>query len=455
MIGLSTRRLFSLVSVTLPIVAVIASSQGLVAQTTAKVTAPNQVTFAKDVAPILQRSCQNCHRPDSIGPMSLLTYEDARPWARSIKQHVVQRDMPPWYIDRNVGIHDFKNDISLSDEEIATIGKWVDEGAPKGNPADMPPPRKFEENDRWHIGTPDIVVHLAKDVVVKAHAPDQWLDFVVDSGLTEDRYLQAVETKPLKGFTVVHHAVTSMIEGGGDLNNVDGGTIKGPFLNEYAVGKNGDIFPEGSGRLIKAGTKINFNVHLHAVGQDVPMNVALALKLYPKGYVPKHVQVTTGVGNTDELDIPANDPNARADGYTTLTKPTLLLSFQPHMHLTGKAACLEAIYPGGKTETFSCVSQYRFGWHITYLYADQVRPILPAGTTLHVITWHDNSVANKADPDPDNWKGWGERTVDDMSFVWVNYYNLSDDEFKQLTEERKAAQKNKKFSASVQPSSPQ
>jgi hypothetical protein len=453
MIGLLKRRMLNLVSVPLPIAVVLTAGVGLIAQTNLKETASGQVTFAKDVAPILQRSCQNCHRPDSIGPMALLTYDDARPWARSIKQHVVQRDMPPWYIDKNVGLHDFKNDISLTDQEIAVISKWVDEGAPKGNAADMPAPRKFEDNDRWHIGTPDVIVHLAKDVVVKSQSPDQWLDFVVDSGLTEDRYIQAVETKPIKGFNVVHHAVTSMIEGGDGIDNVDGGTLKGPFLNEYAVGKNGDVFPEGSGRLIKAGTKINFNLHLHAVGQDVPTNVALAIKLYPKGYVPKHVQVTTGVGNTDELDIPPNDPNARADGYTMLTKPTLLLSFQPHMHLTGKAACLEAIYPGGaKVETFSCVSQYRFGWHITYMYSDDVRPILPAGTMLHVITWHDNSASNKADPDPDNWKGWGERTVDDMSFVWVNYYSLSDEEFKQMSEERKASKKAKSLSSSLQPS---
>src|SRR5579872_6623937 len=123
----------------------------------------NQVTFAKDIAPIVQRSCQNCHRPGQIGPMSLLTYEEVRPWARSIKQRVVQRDMPPWYIDKAVGVKKFKEDKSLSDQEIALISKWVDDGAPLGNAKDMPPARTFDDSDRWHIGTPDVVATLKKD----------------------------------------------------------------------------------------------------------------------------------------------------------------------------------------------------------------------------------------------------------------------------------------------------
>src|SRR5579864_848305 len=170
--------------------------------------ASEQVTFAKDVAPILQRSCQTCHRPGNIGPMSLLTYQDVRPWARSIKQQIVQRNMPPWYIDRAVGIHSFKNDPSLSDQEIATISKWVDAGAPMGNESDLPAPRKFDDSDRWHIGKPDVVVTLKKDLLVRAGQPDAWIDAQTeDLGLKTDRYIQAVEVKPIKGVRVVHHAV--------------------------------------------------------------------------------------------------------------------------------------------------------------------------------------------------------------------------------------------------------
>ena len=157
------------------------------------IPAQGEVTFTKDVAPILQARCQVCHRPDTFAPMSLLTYEDARPWAKSIKLKVVAREMPPWYIDKNVGVRHFKNDLSLSDDEIATIVKWVDAGAPKGNPTDMPPPRKFEDTDTWHMGEPDLIVTLPKDQIVPAAGADRWIDVLVDAGLTEDRYIKGIE----------------------------------------------------------------------------------------------------------------------------------------------------------------------------------------------------------------------------------------------------------------------
>jgi len=162
--------------------------------------AQSPVTFTKDIAPILQRSCQNCHRVGQIGPMPLLTYEDARPWARAIKQQVVQRNMPPWYIDKAVGVRKFKNDPSLGEEDIALISKWVDAGAPMGNPADMPPPRNFDDSARRHIGKPDVVVSLQHPVIVKPSDPDQWLDVPTeDPAITTDRYIQAVEVKPISG----------------------------------------------------------------------------------------------------------------------------------------------------------------------------------------------------------------------------------------------------------------
>src|SRR5207249_10088775 len=139
-----------------------------------------QVTFTKDVAPILQNKCQVCHRPDTFAPMSLLTYEDVRPWAKAIKEKVITRMMPPWYIDKNIGIRHFKDDPSLSDQQIETIVKWVDSGAPKGDAADMPAPRQFEDLEKWHIAAPDLIVQLPKDVIVPAKAPDRWVDVEVD-----------------------------------------------------------------------------------------------------------------------------------------------------------------------------------------------------------------------------------------------------------------------------------
>ena len=410
-------------------------------------TTQRPVTFAKDVVPILQRSCQVCHRPDSVAPMSLLTYEDVRPWARAIKQRTLTREMPPWHIDRNVGINKFKNDRSLSDEEIATIAKWVDAGAPLGNPADMPPARQFEDVDKWHIGTPDLIVTLPHDQIVAATGPDKWLDILVDAGLTEDRYIKAVETKPSKGFRVVHHAVQTMREPDGVIDDSD--SPRGTLINEYALGKNGDVFPEGAGRLMKAGTKINFNLHLHPYGTETRANVELGLKFYPKGYVPKYVEISEGVGRNNDLDIPANTDNVRSDGYFTLTRPARILSVQPHMHNRGKAMCVEAILPPTGTpatgntqqqnriETLSCVDRYQFAWHLVYLYDEDVQPLLPAGTILHVIGWHDNSSANRWNPDPRNWAGFGNRSIDDMSFSWTSYFHVSEEEFKERVEARR------------------
>jgi hypothetical protein len=398
------------------------------------------VTFARDVAPILQRSCQNCHRPGAIAPMSLLTYQDARPWARSIKQKVVAREMPPWYVDRNIGIQKFKDDPSLTDDEIATIVRWVDSGAPSGNLAEMPAPRQFTDVDKWHIGKPDLVVSLPKAYELKANGPDEFYDIDVDPGFTEDLYISAVETKPEPySFKVVHHATANMIED-------EEADPVGLFFNEYALGKNGDIFPENSGRLIKAGSKIHFNLHLHPSGERSLVNVAIGFKVFPKGVVPKYVAFTQHMGDNNDLDIPPGEV-VRTDGYFRLPKPAVVSAFQPHMHNRGKAMCMEAIYPDirpdsarpgpARTETLSCVSNYQFGWHITYPYAEDVAPLLPAGTVIHITGWHDNTASNKYNPNPRNWVGYGQRTIDEMSFAWVSLFYVDQDDFDQRVAARK------------------
>jgi hypothetical protein len=407
--------------------------------------APSAVTFARDIAPIFQQNCQVCHRPGSIAPMSLITYAETRPWARSIKQKVLVREMPPWFIDKNVGVQHFSNDRSLTEKEIETIANWVDAGAPEGNPADMPPPRHFADAETWQIGKPDVIVSLPKDVIVKAKKPDQWPDIITDPGLTEDRYIQGVQIIPTKGFTVIHHIRTSIVEpndaglGSGQLDGTDGSLEvgeQGVFLNEYAIGKQGDVFPEGSGRLIKAGTKINFQLHLHSAATDLPANVALGLKFYPKGYVPRHVISSTTV-SAPQVDIRPHTDNIRSDGYLVLKKAARLLSFQPHMHNRGKAECLEAIYPTGRVEMLSC-AKFRFNWHINYVYRDDAAPLLPAGTVLHSIMWHDNTAKNPFNPDPDAQITYGQRTIDEMGSAWISWYYMSDDEFTRETEERRS-----------------
>ena len=391
---------------------------GVSAQAPEKTNQP-AVTFTRDVAPILQRSCQSCHRPGQMAPMSLLTYQDVRPWARSIKQRVTERTMPPWGIDPHVGIQSFKNDPSLRDDEVEKIVKWVDAGAPMGIAADAPKPREFDDSDRWHIGKPDVVVTSPKHVV-PAEASDWWGSYYVETGLTEDRYIKAIESKP--GTTaVVHHPVTYAVDAdmSGDSNGDDSNVEAGEFLNEFAVGKNGDLFPEGTGRLLRAGSKIKFDFHYHSVGKEMTDQSQLGIVLYPKGYVPKHVVYSKQLGQpTEPLDIPGGSTYVRSDGYTRFNKPGRLTAFQPHMHTRGKRQCLELIYP--------------------------------AGTVLHVISWHDNS-ANKANPDPRNWVGSGQRTIDEMGFAWITWYDLTDDEYKAEFDARKATGKRTTTTSQGQP----
>ncbi len=409
--------------------------------------AEERVTFAKDVAPILQQRCQVCHHPGTIAPMSLVTYEQARPWAKSIRTKVVAREMPPWFIDKNVGIQHFSNDMSLTDQEIATIAKWVDDGAPQGNPADMPAPRQFPDELAWQIGKPDVVVSLPKDLIVKSTGPDWWPDILVDPRLTEDRYIQAIQIIPTNGYPNIHHIRTSMVKAGD--TSIHGGSLdgnveldtnqQGLFLDEYAIGKGPDVFKEGSGRLITAGTKINFEFHLHSNGKETPVNVLLGLKFYPKSYTPKHAVTSMTIGSNAVVDLRPHESNVRSDGYLPLIKPARLLSFQPHMHTRGKAECIEAIYPTGKTEVLSC-ARFEFNWMDNYVYSDDAAPLLPAGTILHTIMWHDNSSENRNNPDPDAQITYGLRTVDEMSSAWLSYYYMSDEDFRAEAQERKAKQ---------------
>ena len=408
----------------------------------AQAAAAEEVTFTRDVAPILQRSCQSCHRPGSIAPMSLMTYEESRPWARSIKQRVEARKMPPWFIDRTVGIQHFKDDRSLSDEEIATIAQWVDAGAPRGNPADLPPPVTFNDNlYEWTVADelgrePDLVVPIPEPFFVPGGSPNWWIELVSDTGLTEDRWVKALETKPSsEGFPVVHHASTSMFQPSAPEDR--------ERFGEYALGKTADIHPDGTGRLMKAGTHLLWNLHYSANpnGEDTYDRTSIGLWFYPQGTVPQRHLSRQSVGNVTDLDLPAGENTVRTDGYTFLQNNVRLSVFQPHLHNLGKRQCMEAIYEDGRVQTLSC-ADWDFGWHIAYNYADEVQPLLPKGTVLHIISWHDNSRGNRWAADPRNWVGWGNRSTDDMAFAHISWYEMSDEEYQAELDTRLAIRTN-------------
>ena len=401
-----------------------------------------QVTFAKDVAPIFQKKCQECHRPGAMAPMSLVTYADVRPWARSIKARVASREMPPFHVDRTIGIQSFKNDPSLLDWEVETIVKWVDNGVPMGNPADMPPPRQFGDPNAWQIGEPDIVVKFPK-YLVPAESPDLYGDLFADIPIDSDRYIKAIQTRSATAVShkVVHHALSYTVSPDsivGDMSNEGG-----QFLVEYASGKNAEVYPEGSGVLLKAGEKARVSYHTHSYGEDTNMEIELGMVLYPKGYVPPKIRWSKQLAQPSvPLDIPPGTV-ARSDGYVFMHKPAKIIAFQPHMHLLGVKQCLELIYPSegasAKTEVANCIN-FNNSWHLTYNYADDAQPLVPAGTVLHNIQWHDNTTANPRASDPRNWVGNGSRTVDEMGFFWIGWVEMTEDEYQKELADRKARQ---------------
>ena len=402
---------------------------------------PAAPTFSKDIAPILQRSCQSCHRPGEIAPMALTTYREVRPWARSIKTRVVKRDMPPFHVDRTIGIQAFKDDPSLSDAEIALVSRWVDAGAPQGNPADLPPARTFAKTGDWQIGEPDLVIKFpAYDVA--AAGPDLFGDLFAPIAIDEDRYIQAIQTRSAtpQSHKVVHHALSySVASPEGQQAAMD----EGQFLVEYASGKNAEVYPEGSGVLLQKGQRARLSYHLHSIGEATKAEVEIGVKLYPKGYVPKHIRWSRQLAQpTTPIDIPAGTIS-RSDGYTILHKPARLLAFQPHMHNLGKRQCLEAIYPTSgtrtQTEMLNC-ADFNNNWHLTYNYNEAEQPLLPAGTILHNIQWHDNTAANPRAMDPKNWVGDGQRTIDEMGFFWIGWVELTDQEYAEQLAARKAQQ---------------
>jgi hypothetical protein len=412
------------------------------------------VTFTKDIAPILQRSCQKCHRPDGVAPMPLVTYDEVRPWARSIKLRTGLGPragvMPPWYIEKNVGIQQYKNDPSLSEAEIAAIARWADSGAPRGNLADMPPPVSFADNGAaWSIGTPDIVVSTG-EVVVKANAPDWWGEIEsVPIGLTEDRYVAALEIKEVNdipkdgsgratvgGRYVFHHMIWSTRVGENAAQNLDPVDDAGTAWPVHEVGRNADIFDPQAGRLLKAGSSIVSNsVHLHSNGRDTKAHLEIAFRFHPKGYVPTLKRSVRGLGNGLDIDIRPMEANQQLHAYTVLQEHTKITSFEPHLHAPGARMCLEAIW-GINIQTLTCAG-YDHNWVRGYDYDDDAAPLLPKGTILHIIGYMDNSPANKNVPDPRNWQGSGNRSVANMFIDLGQQVSLTEEQFQQEMAKRR------------------
>lgn len=400
-------------------------------------------TFTKDIAPIFQDKCEACHRPDSIAPMSLKTYAEVRPWIRSIQARVGDRQMPPWQIDRTVGIQKFKNDRSLSDEQVETILKWVDAGAPQGDPKDMPAPKTWPDGQGWNFAPmfgqkePDLIIK-SYPFTMPAVSQDAWDHRVTESGITEPRWVRAIEIRPatLKGRRVTHHAIAYLeqTEPGGQPGAFG---LPTPFM-EWAVGKQGEMMRPDTGKLLLPGSKFRWDIHYSEAGEEITSQVEMGIYFYPKGQEPKYRTtlslVPAALGN---LDIRPNTVSV-TEGFTPLRENARIESVQAHMHLRGKAMLVEAILPSGQRQVLSHITNFNFNWMTTYVYADDVAPLLPKGTILKVTAWHDNTVAKKSNPDPNQWVGWGDRTVDEMAHAWINIVYMKDDDFKAEQAKRRA-----------------
>jgi hypothetical protein len=414
--------------------------------------AASEVTFTKDVAPILYRRCVSCHRTGDIAPMSLLTYREARPWAASIREAVVLRKMPPWHADPRYG--HFANDVRLTDAEISTIGAWAADGAMEGNPADLPPAPRFA--DQWHIGKPDVVIDIGEDYRVESQGPDEYDYFTVPTNFTEDRWVTAVELQP-GNRKVVHHAhVFLKTEPGGDSKEKKtdpGGTFmyhegklahmkpdapvkndgcavsdagnywgrrggQNGILGSYLPGKAPDAYPEGTAKLVPAGSKLTFQVHYSRTTGKTETDrtrVGFVFAPGPPARPLRRMDISNYL-----FRIPAGEGNQEVSECHTFEEDIDLLSLTAHMHFRGKDMRFDLERPGStERETLLFVPNYDFAWQTIYRLREPVH--IPKGSHLIITAHFDNSPNNRRNPDPAKVIRWGEPSNEEMMDGWLEY----------------------------------
>ena len=424
-------------------------------------------TYYKDVLPIFQQKCQTCHRPGQLAPITFDSYEEVRPWAKSIRRVVQDRTMPPWHADPKYGT--FSNSMGLDESEILTITQWASLGARPGAESDAPEAVEF--SDDWSIGTPDAIYSMPTSYTLGAEGNDEYKYFTIDPGLTEDKWVTHVEVRP-GNRAVVHHVIAFIDESGGDARDEGGivpinskrptspeqlartlkrqdekiqprvkeaGLKARPFrdfalLGGIAPGTPPISYPEGQAKLLKAGSKLIFQMHYSRTGKVEVDQTSIGVRF--SNTPPKMERKMTAVMNVS-FAIPPNAPNHQVHAYHTTDRPILIHNFMPHLHLRGVGFRYEATYPDGETEILLNIPEYDFNWQYGYELAEP--KYIPAGTLLHCVGFFDNSAENAANPDPEAIVRFGEPTVDEMMIGWMEITELPKDAPapKQVAEESK------------------
>jgi hypothetical protein len=399
-------------------------------------SAPSQITFTKDVLPIMQKRCQNCHRPGEVAPMSFLTYNEVRPWAKAIREAVLTKKMPPWFADPHYG--KFANDRSLTKDEIDTLVSWVDGGVREGDPKDAPAPVAWV--DGWSIGKPDAVFEMPHDFDVPAAGTIEYQYIVIPSGFTKDTWVQAAEARP-GNRKLVHHIIAFVRPPGSKwLSEAKPGV---PFVPEakkddekkkkkndedrddsaatpelligFAPGLVPMTLPSSQAKLVKAGSDFVFQMHYTATGKagiDRSRIGVIFAKENPKE------RVFTSNATNSKFVIPPGDPAFRVVSSITLQQSARLVDLMPHMHYRGKDFEYRAVYPTGEEQTLLSVPKYDFNWQLFYYLSDPI--VLPKGTRIDCTAHFDNSPNNKYNPDPKAEVRWGDQTWEEMMIGWFD-----------------------------------
>lgn len=377
---------------------------------------PKQVTFHRDVAPVLQKNCQGCHRPGEAAPMAFLTYKEVRPFAKAIKEAVATKRMPPWFADPHAG--KFANDRSMSAGEIETIVRWVDTGAKEGDPKDAPKPAQFVQG--WNIGKPDLVVELPKPYEVQAKGTVDYTYYVLPLNLKEDTWVTATEVRP-GNREVVHHVIAFVRPPGANWlkdaplgepyipKRGQGGTPFGQWVGAYAPGMPPDQMLPGQGRLLKAGSDVVLQMHYTANGKAATDRTRIGFVFAKE---PVKERVITMASQNVRFEIPPGAPDYEVKSSVTLREDSKLASLLPHMHLRGKSFEMRAVYPTGETEVLLNVPRYDFNWQLVYRPVEQ--KVLPKGTRIDCTARFDNSANNKNNPDPTATVRFGEQSWEEM-----------------------------------------